>query len=94
MILSIFKSIKRRLIAKKHNQQILQNQPDVPINPLAFISVDEIKSKVAPKVEPEITRLEKLQRVYDHFEYGKLGLTFNDYVRKVNCGTWQELARA
>lgn len=47
---------------------------------------------IYPIIEPDIAKLEKYERVYDHFGYAEQGLTFNDYVRKVECGTWGELA--
>lgn len=40
----------------------------------------------------EIDRLEKYERVYNHFEYHKLGLSFKDYLRKIEAGTHGELA--
>lgn len=40
-------------------------------------------------VEPEVERLDKLERYYNHFEIGKrYGLTFREFERKVNNNTW------
>lgn len=50
-------------------------------NPLALYPITEL----------EIIKLEKYEKVYNHFKYSET-LTFNDYVRKIECGTWGELA--
>lgn len=39
--------------------------------------------------EPEIERLEKLQRYYEHFNVGsRYGIDFKEFVRRVDNGTW------
>lgn len=76
----------------KRNAEILARQPDDPFNPLAIYPVSEIRAKAAPVVDPETERMEKLKRVYDRFGYARRGITFADYVRKVECGTHGELA--
>jgi hypothetical protein len=42
--------------------------------------------------EEKLQRIEKLKEVYEHFDYAAVGLSFRDYVRKVEAGTWGELA--
>lgn len=43
--------------------------------------------------EADVDRLEKLEKAYNHFNYAeRFRITFNDYVRKVEAGTWGELA--
>lgn len=51
-------------------------------NPLAIYPIEEL----------EIIKLEKYEQMYNHFKYAEKGLTFKDYIRKVECGTWGELA--
>lgn len=42
-------------------------------------------------VEPEIERLDKLQLYFDYHNTGKrYGISFNDFVRKVDEGSWQQ----
>lgn len=41
---------------------------------------------IYPIIEPEILKLEKYEKVYNHFEYGeRYGLSFKDYLRKVEA---------
>lgn len=45
-------------------------------NPLALYPIEEL----------EIIKLEKYEKAYNHFEYGKrYGLSFKDYLRKVDA---------
>jgi hypothetical protein len=49
-----------------------------------------MKKKLAALVESEVIRLEKLQTYYDYFNVEqRYGLTFKQFVRKVEEGTWQ-----
>lgn len=65
----------------KHRDEVVEDDSE-PYNPEA----------IYPITEPEIIKLEKYEKVYNHFEYEERGITFNDYVRKIECGTWHELA--
>lgn len=52
--------------------------------------------EVAPQEDrdqDEYARLRKLERVWRHCNYQeRFGVSFNDFVRKVDAGTWGELA--
>lgn len=40
-------------------------------------------------IDPEIERLEKLERYYKHFDIERrYGLSFKEFVRRVDMGTW------
>ncbi|GIQ67407.1 hypothetical protein XYCOK13_02310 [Xylanibacillus composti] len=42
-------------------------------------------------VEPEVSRLEKLERYYNHFNVeNRYGLSFPEFKRKVDEGTWAQ----
>jgi hypothetical protein len=41
-------------------------------------------------IEPEIDRLDKLFTYYDHFEVEqRYGISFKEFTRKVDAGTWE-----
>lgn len=78
--------------AAQRNAEVLANQPDEPINPLAAYPVDEIKEHLITETDTTVERLEKLSKTYNHFGYERRGISFADYVRKVDAGTHAELA--
>lgn len=83
---------RRAKFAAQRNAEVLANQPDDPFNPLAAYPVSEIKAKMTAEPDPETVRIETPQKVYDHFGYEIRGISFADYVRKVDAGTHAELA--
>lgn len=47
------------------------------------------KEKQSTTVEPEIERLEKLEKYYKYFDVeSRYGLSFKEFVRRVDTGTW------
>lgn len=58
----------------------------------SFGDEDIVESEIREAEEEEVARLEKLEKAYNHFSYADRGISFKDYVRKVDCGTWGELA--
>lgn len=92
--LAIFKiqTDRRARFVSVRNATVLFSQPDEPYNPLWAYPVDEIKEHMTAEPDPETVRIETLQKVYDHFGYEIRGISFADYVRKVDAGTHAELA--
>jgi hypothetical protein len=42
-----------------------------------------------PFVDPDIDRLDKLERYFNHFEVeSRYGISFKEFVRRVEAGTW------
>jgi hypothetical protein len=40
-------------------------------------------------IDPEIVRLDKLESYFNHFDVGnRYGISFKEFVRKVEAGTW------
>ncbi|WP_155702748.1 hypothetical protein [Paenibacillus psychroresistens] len=40
-------------------------------------------------IDPEIKRLDKLESYFNHFDIGnRYGISFKEFVRKVDAGTW------
>lgn len=93
-LVEVYKEEQRAIDALDHNQRLMSVQPDEPIS-LPIVSIEDIKKSVeAWCITGDDDPVFKLGDVFLSLGYRERGYTFEQYLHKVNNGTWHELARA
>ena len=91
IIIGAIARVRQQTRITKHNAVIMDNQPDEPINPEAVYPTSYITANMVETHD----RVFKLGRLFGSLRYHEIyNITFEEYLHKVNNGTWHELARA